>query len=257
MARGVSVTGRGSCGAAVRPGWAAGLPRPGRPAVGGAGARHPAGRQGGTWRVAGPERGGAVTAPVLRAGIRRHALPAPAGTRCRASSRSRSRPERSGHTGGWSGYGYPVAASYDHRPADQHYRLARRTLTLPRTHRMISNLKTWIVGTDHGTSAGHLQVYLDEFTSGTTAAAPPLAAFPTLLGLGTHQPACYLPAHHNLRKPDGSVSSTVPARPMVLAVGICGWIRRGSGPGGAGRSCGCRRRSFRCWSCFCGIRGWC
>jgi ISXO2-like transposase domain len=40
---------------------------------------------------------------------------------------------------------------------------------------MISNLKTWIAGTDHGTSAGHLQVYLDEFTFRS-------------LDLGTHRP---------------------------------------------------------------------
>jgi hypothetical protein len=40
---------------------------------------------------------------------------------------------------------------------------------------MISNPKTWIAGTDHGTSAGHLQVYLDEFTFRS-------------LDLGTHRP---------------------------------------------------------------------
>jgi ISXO2-like transposase domain len=52
---------------------------------------------------------------------------------------------------------------------------------------MISNQKTWIAGTDHGTSAGHLQAYLDEFTFRHNRRRTPMAAFPSL-GLGAHRP---------------------------------------------------------------------
>ena len=96
------------------------------------------------------------------------------------------------HTDGWSGYGYLAGAGYDHRPVNQHYRLPGRTLILPRAHRTISNLKTWLAGTHHGTSAKHLQVYLDEFTFRHNRRYTPMAAFQTLLGLGTlHRPSTY------------------------------------------------------------------
>jgi hypothetical protein len=51
---------------------------------------------------------------------------------------------------------------------------------------VISNLKTWLAGTHHGTSAKHLQAYLDEFTFRHNRRHTPMAAFQTLLGLGTH-----------------------------------------------------------------------
>jgi acetyl-CoA acetyltransferase len=85
-----------------------------------------------------------------------------------------------------------LLAGYDHRPVNQHYRLPGRTLILPRAHRVISNLKTWIAGTYHGTSAKHLQVYLDEFTFRHNRRRTPMAAFQTLLSLGTlHGPSTY------------------------------------------------------------------
>jgi transposase-like protein len=96
------------------------------------------------------------------------------------------------HTDGWSGYNYLTAAGYQHRPVNQHYRLPDRTLILPRAHRAISNLKTWLAGTHHGTSAKHLQAYLDEFTFRHNRRHTPMAAFQTLLGLGTqHPPTTY------------------------------------------------------------------
>ena len=96
------------------------------------------------------------------------------------------------HTDGWSGYGYLKVAGYDHRPINQHYRLDDRKLILPRAHRAISNLKTWIAGTHRGTSAKHPQVYLDEFTFRHNRRRVPMAAFQTLLGLSTvHDPATY------------------------------------------------------------------
>ena len=63
---------------------------------------------------------------------------------------------------------------------------------MPRAHRAISNLKTWLAGTHHGTSAKHLQVYLDEFTFRHNRRHTPMAAFQTLLGLGAlHAPTTY------------------------------------------------------------------
>ena len=56
----------------------------------------------------------------------------------------------------------------------------------------IVNLKTWIAGTHRYISAKHLQVYLDEFTFRRNRRRAPMAAFQTLLGLGTqHAPTTY------------------------------------------------------------------
>jgi transposase-like protein len=96
------------------------------------------------------------------------------------------------HTDGWAGYQTLPKAGYDHRPINQHYRLPDRKLILPRAHRTISNLKTWLGGTYHGTSAKHLQTYLDEFTFRHNRRRTPMAAFQTLLGLGSlHGPTTY------------------------------------------------------------------
>jgi transposase-like protein len=96
------------------------------------------------------------------------------------------------HTDGWNGYRYLRAAGYDHRPVSQHYRLADRKLILPRAHRAISSLKTWIGGTRGSTPARHLQVYLDEFTFRHNRRRTPTAVFQTLLGLSAHHaPATY------------------------------------------------------------------
>jgi ISXO2-like transposase domain len=51
---------------------------------------------------------------------------------------------------------------------------------------MISNLKTWLQGTYHGVSGDHLQSYLDEFVFRFNRRRTPMAAFQTLLGLGSH-----------------------------------------------------------------------
>jgi transposase-like protein len=96
------------------------------------------------------------------------------------------------HTDGWHGYQGLSAAGYDHRPIKQRWRFPDRQEILPRAHRTISNLKTWLDGTYHGTSAKHLQTYLDEFTFRHNRRRTPMAAFQTLLGLGTqHDPTTY------------------------------------------------------------------
>ena len=120
--------------------------------------------------------------------IRLQALPNANGDTLLGFVQATIRPAAIVHTDGWSGYRYLKAAGYDHRPVSQHYRLADRKLILPRAHRAISNLKTWIAGTHRGTSVKHLQVYLDEFTFRHNRRHTPMAAFQTLLGLSAHHP---------------------------------------------------------------------
>ena len=96
------------------------------------------------------------------------------------------------HTDGWSGYGKLNESGFDHRPRLQHSRGPDRQFDLPRADRAISNLKNWLQGTHHGVSAEHLQVYLDEYVFRHNRRRTPLAAFQTLLGLGTlHEPTAY------------------------------------------------------------------
>ena len=89
-------------------------------------------------------------------------------------------------TDGWPGYASLAAMGYRHRPRTQRAP-SRATKVLPRVHRVFGNLKTWLVGTHHGVSHKHLQAYLDEFTFRFNRRRTPMAAFQTLLGLGTQQ----------------------------------------------------------------------
>ena len=56
---------------------------------------------------------------------------------------------------------------------------------VPLADRTIGNLQQWLIGTYHGVSRAQLQVYLDEFVFRHNRRQQPLAAFQTLLGLGT------------------------------------------------------------------------
>src|SRR6059036_2636117 len=56
---------------------------------------------------------------------------------------------------------------------------------VPLADRAIGNLQQWLVGTHHGVSRAQLQVYLDEFVFRHNRRRQPMAAFQTLLGLGT------------------------------------------------------------------------
>ena len=56
---------------------------------------------------------------------------------------------------------------------------------VPLADRAIGNLQQWLIGTYHGVSRDQLQFYLDEFVFRHNRRRQPMAAFQTLLGLGT------------------------------------------------------------------------
>ncbi|HWH65803.1 MAG TPA: IS1595 family transposase [Gaiellales bacterium] len=90
------------------------------------------------------------------------------------------------YTDGWQGYVPLRDSGYDHRPEKQLHAGPGEWL-LPRAHRTLSNLKTWLQGTHRGVSEDHLQAYLDEFVFRHNRRRTPMAAFQTLLGLGAAQ----------------------------------------------------------------------
>lgn len=70
---------------------------------------------------------------------------------------------------------------------------------LPRIHRAISNLKSWL-------RRGHLRVYVDEYVFRFNRRGTPIAAFQTLLGLGSqHDPEIY---RQILARPESNRIST-------------------------------------------------
>lgn len=79
-------------------------------------------------------------------------------------------------TDDWSGYGGLEREGYRH---------VVDMAGLKNAHRIIANLKTWLVGTHKGVSPQHLQAYLNEFTFRTNRRVTPMAAFQTTLGLGS------------------------------------------------------------------------
>ncbi len=56
---------------------------------------------------------------------------------------------------------------------------------VPLADRAIGNLQQWLIGTHQGVSRAQLQAYLDEFVFRHNRRKQPMAAFQTLLGLGT------------------------------------------------------------------------
>lgn len=94
-------------------------------------------------------------------------------------------------TDAWQGYKRLAHLGYEHLPTSQRAaRLQGLELgdPLPFAHRAISNLKTWLKGTYRGVSETQLQVYLDEYVFRFNRRRTPMAAFQTLLGIGSHLP---------------------------------------------------------------------
>ena len=81
-------------------------------------------------------------------------------------------------------------AGFKHVPRSQPLRVDLRKgakSVVPLADRAIGNLQQWLVGTHHGVSRDQLQVYLDEFVFRHNRRKSPMAAFQTLLGLGTER----------------------------------------------------------------------
>lgn len=99
------------------------------------------------------------------------------------------------HTDAWPSYRRLAKQGYHHRPRSQRAELLLGDAPgqmLPRVHRVISNLKSWLQGTHRGVSGEHLQVYLDEYVFRFNRRRTPMAAFQTILGLGSqHDPSTY------------------------------------------------------------------
>ena len=89
----------------------------------------------------------------------------------------------------WKSYLPLTKLGYDHRPLNQSaaHRCGEGPDEIPRVHRTISNLKSWLKGTHRGFSGEHLQVYLDEYTFRFNRRHTPMAAFQSLLGLQSQQ----------------------------------------------------------------------
>jgi len=86
-------------------------------------------------------------------------------------------------------------AGFQHVPRSQPLRIDLRQgakSAVPLADRAIGNLQQWLIGTYHGVSRDQLQVYLDEFVFRHNRRRQPMAAFQTLLGLGTgRKPTTY------------------------------------------------------------------
>lgn len=88
------------------------------------------------------------------------------------------------YTDGLKQFSGLVPAGYRHVECKAEPRPRARPV-LPRVHRAIGNLQQWLIGTYHGVGRHQLQVYLDEFVFRHNRRKTPMAAFQTLLGLGT------------------------------------------------------------------------
>jgi transposase-like protein len=99
-------------------------------------------------------------------------------------------------------------AGFQHQPRSQPLRIDLRKgvkSVVPLADRAIGNLQQWLIGTYHGVSRDQLQVYLDEFVFRHNRRRQPMAAFQTLLGLGTgRKPTSYnqIRGAADLQKPD-------------------------------------------------------
>ena len=74
----------------------------------------------------------------------------------------------------------PLVLEGDPERTDAHLRMI---------HIAFSNLKTWLLGTHHGVSHRHLQVYLNEFVFRFNRRFYPITAFNSALGLASHASA--------------------------------------------------------------------
>ena len=86
-------------------------------------------------------------------------------------------------TDGWLGYDELGELGFQHDAVviDGDQELTEKHL--PMIHLVFSNLKTWLLGTHHGTSQQHLQAYLNEYVFRFNRRFYPMTAFNSVLGL--------------------------------------------------------------------------
>ena len=110
------------------------------------------------------------------------------------------------YTDGLKSFGNLQPAGVKHVPRTQPLRSALRKgvpSVVPLADRAIGNLQQWLIGTHHGVGRQHLQPYLDEFVFRHNRRQTPMAAFQTLLGLGTRHgptPGSLIRAGRDLRQ---------------------------------------------------------
>lgn len=104
------------------------------------------------------------------------------------------------YTDGLKSFAGLAEAGYTHVPRKQPLPLRLRQgakSVVPLADRAIGNLQNWLVGTHHGVSRTQLPFYLDEFVFRHNRRGKPMAAFQTLLGLGTsRRPTTYSQIRH-------------------------------------------------------------
>ncbi len=90
----------------------------------------------------------------------------------------------------WQGYRGLSTSSFNHQAISQSamQRAGFDPDAVPGVHRVIGNLKAWLLGTYHGVGADHLDHYLDEFIFRFNRRFYPMAGFATLLRLGSELP---------------------------------------------------------------------
>jgi transposase-like protein len=92
------------------------------------------------------------------------------------------------YTDGLKSFTRLKAAGFEHVPRIQPLPIDLRRgakSVVPLADRAIGNLQQWLIGTHHSVSRGQLPVYLDEFIFRHNRRKQPMAAFQTLLGLGS------------------------------------------------------------------------
>ena len=86
-------------------------------------------------------------------------------------------------TDGWQGYDGLRGAGFDHHGLALNANHELEDEHLPLVHLVFSNLKTWLLGTHHGTSQHHLQAYANEYVFRFNRRFYPMTAFNSVLGL--------------------------------------------------------------------------
>jgi hypothetical protein len=126
----------------------------------------------------------------------------------------------------WPGYSGLAAHHYSHVPLSQNAmkQAGLEGDAVPGVHRVVSNLKAWLLGTHHGVGADHLDHYLDEFVFRFNRRLHPMAGFARLLALGTSQSPTTggeirapLPPHAAKRRRGRSTGQTAVRRRRVEA----------------------------------------